>query len=226
MKLKLIPPGTFTMGSNDGDPDEMPVHEVKISRPFHLGVHEVTNAQWQAVMGNVPSAWRGDDQPVETVSWTDAIAFCRTLTALPAERAAGRVYRLPTEAEWEYACRAGTKSEFSFGGDRSLLPDHAWFSSNSGGQTRPVGLKKPNPWGLYDMHGNVWEWCGDGYGPFSEGIATDPTGLATAQAKVYRGGNWGRVARDCRSAKRQGINPEHRDHYRGFRVAMDEHQER
>jgi formylglycine-generating enzyme required for sulfatase activity len=226
MKLKLIPPGTFLMGSNDGDPDEMPVHEVKITKPFHVGVYEVTNAQWQAVMGKVPSAWRGDDHPVEQVSWTDAIAFCRTLTALPAERAAGRVYRLPTEAEWEYACRAGTKSEFSFGGDRSLLADYGWFSGNSGGQTRPVGLKKPNPWGLYDMHGNVWEWCSDGYGPFTEEVSADPRGLATAAVKVYRGGNWGYMARESRSAKRKSIDPEHRDHYRGFRVVMDEHQQR
>lgn len=226
MKLKLIPPGIFMMGSNDGDPDEMPVHEVKITRPFYLGVYEVTNAQWQAVMGRVPSAWRGDDHPVEQVNWTDAMAFCRTLTALPAERAAERVYRLPTEAEWEYACRAGTTSDFSFGGDRSLLSEHGWFSGNSGGQTRPIGQKNPNPWGLHDMHGNVWEWCGDGYGPFTEGLATDPTGLATAAVKVYRGGNWGYMARETRSAKRKSIDPEHRDHYRGFRVAMDEHQQR
>jgi formylglycine-generating enzyme required for sulfatase activity len=226
MKLKLIPPGTFLMGSNDGDPDEMPAHEVKITKPFHLGVYEVTNAQWQAVMGRVPSAWRGDDHPVEQVSWTDAIAFCRTLTALPAERAAGRVYRLPTEAEWEYACRAGTNSEFSFGGDRSLLPEYGWVSTNSGGQTRPVGLKKPNPWGLYDMHGNVWEWCADGYGPYNDGAATDPAGLATAAVRVYRGGNWGYMARESRSAKRKSIDPEHRDHYRGFRVAMDAQQQR
>jgi len=224
MKLKLIPAGTFMMGSNDGDPDEMPVHEVTITRPFHLGVYEVTNAQWQAVMGKVPSVWRDDNRPVEQVNWTDASEFCRALTALPAERAAGRVYRLPTEAEWEYACRAGTRSEYSFGDNRSLLPDHGWFSRNSDGQTQPVGRKKPNPWGLYDMHGNVWEWCADGYGPFSDGVATDPTGLPTAAVRVYRGGNWGYMARESRSAKRKSINPEHRDHYHGFRVAMDEHQ--
>jgi len=224
IELKRLPPGSFLRGSNNGDPDEMPVHEVRITKPFHLGVHEVTNAQWQKIMGRVPSAWRGNEHPVEQVSWDDAVEFCRVLSAVPAERAAGRIYRLPTEAEWEYACRAGTGSDFAFGDDRSLLADHGWFSGNSGARTQPVGRKKPNAWGLHDMHGNVWEWCADGYGPYSSGVVTDPTGWATAPVKVVRGGNWGYMFRECRSAKRRSIDPGHRDHYHGFRVAMDERQ--
>ena len=153
MDFVLIPAGQFSMGSVAGDSDEQPVHEVTISQPFYLGVYEVTEADWSRVMGgNKGSSTR----PVLDVSWDDAVSFCAKLSALPAERAAGRVYRLPTEAEWEYACRAGTTTAYSFGDDASLLVDFAWFGGNSGGQTHPVGQKKPNPWGLYDMHGNVW----------------------------------------------------------------------
>jgi formylglycine-generating enzyme required for sulfatase activity len=224
MKLKLLPPGTFKMGSNEGDPDEMPIHTVRITSGFFLGVYEVTNAQWQKVVGASPSVWRFPDHPVETVSWDDALAFCRSLSDLPEERAAGRVYRLPTEAEWEYGCRAGTQSEFSFGDDRELLSEYGWFAGNSGGQTRPVGGKRPNAWGLHDMHGNAWEWCADGYGPYTSEEAIDPSGLPASPVKVYRGGTWGYVARECRSAKRRGIDAGHRDHYRGFRVVMAQRQ--
>jgi formylglycine-generating enzyme required for sulfatase activity len=135
-----------------------------------MGVHEVTQAQYEQVMGVNPSQFKGANNPVETVRWEDAVGFCRNLSELPAEKAAGRVYRLPTEAEWEYACRAGTTTNYSFGYNDSDLGLYAWYAVNSGGRTHPVGGKKPNSWGLYDMHGNVWEWCQDRFAPYPSGV--------------------------------------------------------
>jgi formylglycine-generating enzyme required for sulfatase activity/serine/threonine protein kinase len=220
MQLKLIPAGTFSMGSANGDSDEQPVHEVTISRPYYLGVTEVTNGQWQAVMRDVPSKWKNADLPVESVSWEDAATFCNRLSSLPAERRAGRVYRLPTEAEWEYACRAGTTTAYSFGDDKSLLGDFAWYPGNSGRQTHPVGQKRPNAWGLYDMHGNVWEWCSDLYGDYAAGAVRDPAGPATGSLRVLRGGSWSYSAGRCRSAFRGRGNPSNRDSRVGFRLAL------
>ena len=217
MDFVLIPAGQFSMGSVAGNSDEQPVHEVTISQPFYLGVYEVTEADWSRVMGgNKGSSTR----PVLDVSWDDAVSFCAKLSALPAERAAGRVYRLPTEAEWEYACRAGTTTAYSFGDDASLLVDFAWFGGNSGGQTHPVGQKKPNPWGLYDMHGNVWEWCSDRYGNYASGAVTDPQGLASGSNRVLRGGSWNNTTRNCRSANRNRNNPSNRNDNNGFRLAL------
>ena len=216
--MKAIPAGRFTMGER-GNTDEKP-HEVALTKPFFLGVHEVTNAQWKRVMGSIPSEWNGDSLPVETVSWNDAIDFCRTLSALPEENAAGRVYRLPTEAEWEFACRAGTTTEYSFG-DPEKLFFHGWFAGNSGGRTHPVGEKKPNALGLYDMHGNVWEWVSDWYGQYPNEAVTDPPGPSFGHGRVNRGGSWSREARDCRSAIRRMYNPSVRYKYLGFRLAMD-----
>jgi formylglycine-generating enzyme required for sulfatase activity len=217
--LKLIPAGTFQMGSNDGDPDEKPVHEVRITQPYYIGAYEVTNAQWKAVMMSEPSRWKDDNRPVEQVSWEEAVEFCRKLSALPEERAAGRVYRLPTEAEWEYACRAGMATRYCFGDDESALGEFSWFSGNAGGQTHPVGQKKPNKYGLYDMHGNVWEWCSDRYGSYSAGVVADPQGTLEGSARVHRGGCWHDPALFCRSASRWEFQT-HRNHNLGFRVAL------
>ena len=164
MKLVLIPAGEFLMGSPESDSDapdeEKPQHKVRISKPFYLGVTEVTQEQYERVMGENPSRFKGDPQrPVEKVSWEDAVAFCRKLSEKE-----GRTYRLPTEAEWEYACRAGSQTKWSFGDDDSALKEYAWYLDNADSTTHPVAQKKPNAWGLYDMHGNVWEWCQDWYG--------------------------------------------------------------
>ena len=164
MKLRLIPAGSFTMGDDSGDADERPAHRVTITKPFYLGTHEVTNAQYRRVMGDLQSAWKADDHPVETVSWEDAVTFCRELSNLPEEKRTGRVYRLPTEAEWEYACRAGTATRYSCGDTERDLDAFAWFPWGANRDTHAVGQKKPNDWGLFDMHGNVWEWTGDWYG--------------------------------------------------------------
>lgn len=172
IELKLLPSGTFTMGQAGGDSDETP-HQATLSRSFHIGVYPVTNSQWKRVMGTVPSRWTDNDRPVEGVSWDDAAEFCRRVSALPEERQVGRVYRLPTEAEWEYACRAGSTARFSFGDDESRLGEYGWYADKSGG-THPVGQKKPNAWGLYDMHGNVWEWCSDWYGNYADIATIDP----------------------------------------------------
>ena len=214
MKLNRIPAGTFTMGESDQ------AHRVTLTKPFFIGVTEVTNAQWKAVMGDVPSKWKDDERPVEQVSWDDAVSFCKKLSSQPAERAVGRVYRLPTEAEWECACRAGSTTAYSFGDHESLLGIFAWFSENAGKQTHAVGKKQPNAWGLHDMHGNVWEWCSDWYGDYPRGAVTDPKGLKTGSRRVYRGGSWNRSARNCRSAFRYGFSPSLRYRGLGFRLAL------
>ncbi len=222
MRLRLVSPGMFTMGQAYGEADETP-HKVTLTQPFAIGVYEVTNAEWNRVMGSVPSNWKEDNGPVEQVSWEDAVDFCTKLSALPAERKAGLVYRLPTEAEWEYACRAGTTTSFSYGNDESWLSDHAWFDGNSNNQTHPVGQKPPNPWGLYDMHGNVWEWCSDWCGDLSKGAVTDPRGPSAAPslvARVARGGSCSSSAGHCRSAFRYGLDPSCRIRCLGFRLAM------
>jgi len=223
MQLKLLPLGTFTMGER-GNPSSETPHVVTLTRAFYLGVYEVTNSQWTAVMGNSPKS-QDDDRPVVHVRWEDASEFCHKLSALPEEKAAGRVYRLPTEAEWEYACRAGTTTKFSFGDDEELLKEFGWFAKNSGiyervDQTHRVGLKKPNAWGFFDMHGNVWEWCNDWYSSYEEGVVKDPGGPAGGSGRVFRGGCWYYGADDCRSARRGMFEPTFRSNCLGFRVAM------
>ncbi|MCY2987641.1 MAG: formylglycine-generating enzyme family protein [Planctomycetota bacterium] len=224
MKLRLMPPGEFLMGSPEADSkvssDEKPQHRVQITKPFYLDVYEVTQAQYQKVMGSNPSNFKGESLPVETVSWEDAVAFCKRLSKLPAERAAERTYRLPTEAEWEYACRVGSTSKFSFGDSDAEVGKSVWYDKNSGNTTHPVGGKQANAWGLYDMQGNVWEWCSDWYGTFRAGTASDPSGPGSASDRVSRGGSWLDNARHCRSASRSMGGPANRLGYRGFRVAF------
>lgn len=182
------------------------------------------------MMGNNPSYFSPNNgyaedlsRPVEQVTWQDATNYCGRLTVL--ERTAGRlpagyVYRLPTEAEWEYACRAGTTTRFSFGDDfsYSLLGNFAWYGSNSGDQTHPVGQKLPNPWGLYDVYGNVYEWCLDWYGPYPGGSVTDPRGVGSGSYRVRRGGAWHSPAAFCRSALRDW--PDHKYYGHGFRPVL------
>ena len=231
IELKLIPAGTFTMGDANGDEDETP-HQVTLTKPFKMGVHEITQAQYELIMGVNPSEFKGADHPVEMVSYEDALAFCRRISELPAEIAAGNVYRLPTEAEWEYACRAGTATKYSFGDDDSFFGDYAnffgdselgdcaWFIWNSEDATHPVGSKRSNAWGLCGMHGNVVEWCQDWYGDYPSGSVTDPRGPSTGPWHVFRGGCWGFPAEQCRSAARGRIDPSLRFAYVGFRVCL------
>ncbi|MDG2222706.1 MAG: SUMF1/EgtB/PvdO family nonheme iron enzyme, partial [Rubripirellula sp.] len=228
MKFTLIPSGTFEMG-------ERQTHTVTLTQPFYLGIYAVTDEQYSQVMSRNPSRFKGPQNPVESVSWDDAVEFCRKLSVSPTEKTADRVYRLPTEAEWEYACRAGTTTKYSFGGDESQLGEYAWLEDNSmfpkpGGfwsnlltpsikHHHPVGGKKPNPWGLYDMHGNVWEWCSDWYGNYPSGTTTDTTGPAQGSFRVFRGGSWSDAAEFCRSAFRSRSKPSRRLSDLGFRVA-------
>jgi formylglycine-generating enzyme required for sulfatase activity len=222
MKLRLIPAGEFMMGSpatESGRSDNETQHRVTLTKPFYLGVTEVTQEQYQKVMVTNPSKVKGPQNPVERVNWAEAVEFCGKLSAMPAEKTAGHVYRLPTEAEWEYACRSGTATAYGFGDDASRLGDYGWFEGNSDSRTHPVGEKKPNAWGLYDMHGNVWEWCQDRYGDYPSGSATDPTGATSDLYRVRRGGGWYGNAGYCRSAGRgRGDSPEGRYDRLGFRV--------
>ncbi len=210
MDLVRIEAGSFQMGSVDG---EKPVHAVRISKPFYMGKAEVTQAQWKAVMGDNPSYFKGDDLPVEQVTWDDAQEFCRKLSLK-----ARREVRLPTEAEWEYACRAGGTGKWTFGDREFDLQDYAWYSDNSEAKTHPVGLRKPNAWGLYDVHGNVWEWCADRYGSYSANEAKDPIGLASGEARVLRGGSWYNYPHYCRSARRDWSAAGSRGYASGLRV--------
>ncbi|MCY2993224.1 MAG: SUMF1/EgtB/PvdO family nonheme iron enzyme [Planctomycetota bacterium] len=223
MKLVLIPSGEFLMGSPDSiaeaDAKEKPQHRVQITRPFYLGVYEVTQAQYQKVVGSNPSHFKGDSLPVETVSWEDAVAFCKRLSEVAEERLAGRTYRLPTEAEWEYACRTGSTSKYSFGESEAELEKYAWYDKNSGKRTHPVGANQANVWGLYDMLGNVWEWCQDGYGPYEAGPVTDPSGPGSASYRVDRGGSWINTSAFCRAAYRYWSSPSFRCDSLGFRLA-------
>ena len=222
MKFKRIPAGKFMMGSPDGEkdrqPNEGPQHEVAISKPFYMGIYHVTQEQYEAVMGKNPSNFKGPQNPVETVSWDEAVEFCKK-----ASEKAGKKVRLPTEAEWEYACRAGSKTRFCFGDDDDKLGDFAWYAANSGNTTHPVGQKKPNAWGLYDLHGNVWQWCADRYDDkyYGNSPKTDPTGPAEGPYRVLRGGSWNNSPQGCRSAFRINNAPDGRNDLIGFRVAMD-----
>jgi formylglycine-generating enzyme required for sulfatase activity len=267
MKLVLIPPGEFEMGSSesaeelakafanwDVKPDcfkrEFPGHRVRITKPFYLGACEVTVGQFRKFVedcgyktdaekdgkggsGIIPSINRGvrkpeftwrntgfeqtDGHPVVNVSWNDAVAFCEWLS-----RKEGKTYRLPTEAEWEYACRAGSTTAYCFGDDAKRLDDYAWYSAKLGLKTHPVGEKKANAWGLYDTHGNVFEWCGDWFDEnyYAGPPPVDPTGPTTGRSRVYRGGGLNSTAGGCRSANRYGDSPGTRSYDLGFRASL------
>jgi len=219
MEFASVPAGTFQMGdiSGVGDAAERPVHAVTISKAFKLGKHEVTQAQWQAIMGTNPSHFTGDlNLPVEQVSWSDCQTFIAALSAR-----FGRTFRLPTEAEWEYACRAGSTTDYYFGNDTAQLGGYAWYFDNSGLATHAVGGKVPSAWGLYDMSGNVWEWCQDWYGAYSSSPQTDPAGPSTGSARVLRGGSWFNFADAARCAYRASLAPGDRNPNIGFRVVME-----
>ena len=221
MEFVLIEAGTFAMGAPPPEPgrfDDETLHQVTLSQPFYLGKYEVTQAQWQAVMGRNPSHFSacGGTCPVERISWEDTQAFITALNA----REGGAVYRLPTEAEWEYAARAGTQTAYHFGDDAARLEQYGWYADNSGGRSHPVGQKQPNAWGVFDMHGNVWEWVHDGDGAYPTGAVTDPRGPRTESShRVIRGGGWRSTARGCRAAFRYYALPDE-GHYRlGVRLA-------
>jgi formylglycine-generating enzyme required for sulfatase activity len=241
MKFVLIGPGRFMMGSAPGELGreayEGPVHEVEIGRRFYLGTFPVTQEQYHKVMGRNPSHFRsvgGCDTrvfPVENVSWEDAVAFCRKLSEMPIEKQRGRVYRLPTEAEWEYACRAGGNG-LPFHCGRSLVSAQANFDGRHpyGGSGRgdflqrtcAVGSYPANLWGMYDMHGNVWEWCSDWFDGhfYRSSPKRDPQGPARGEGKVLRGGSWQNHGRLCRSACRDWVSPIYRSVNAGFRVVL------
>lgn len=207
-----ISAGSFEMGSESGDEDERPVRRVKISRGFQLGKFEVTQRQWEAVMGSNPSHFRGPQLPVEQVSWDDVQAFFSKLNAL----GDGWTYRLPTEAEWEYAAHAGSSRE-----EIAQLQKVAWYRDNSNGGTHPVGQREDNAWGLFDMHGNVAEWVQDWYqADYSShpDPESDPEGPPSGSHRIMRGGGWNNPVRLCRSANRGQINPNAVDDFLGFRI--------
>ncbi len=261
MKLVLIPPGEFDMGSPKERIEELkahtdnesfkgmlsgeePQHRVRITRPFYLGMYDVTQEEYERVVGSNPSDFSaagkardkvaGQDTqrfPVENVSWDDAVEFCRKLAKMPEEKAAGRQYRLPSEAHWEYACRAGSTGRSSLASGRGGIPeeddehelsDYAWFNGNSGGRTHEVGGKRANAWGLYDVHGNVWQWCQDLYDKdyYAKSPADDPTGPSGGSGRVFRGGCWRDTAGYCRSALRSYGNRVSRGNNMGLRVFL------
>ena len=220
LDLVLIRPGSFTMGDANGGNDEKPAHKVTIKKPFYMGKYEVTQKQWQAVMGGNPSRFKGPQNPVENVSWDDCQTFLQKLNEkLPAS---GAKFSLPTEAQWEYACRAGGTGKFCYGDAEGSLGEYAWFAGNSGSKTHPVGEKKPNAWGLYDMHGNVWEWCQDYFhsGYYAKSPADDPVGPSRPSSGcVLRGGSREQPARHCSSASRTSTSEGSLMDRLGFRVS-------
>lgn len=253
MKFVHIKPGTFKMGSPAGEAnsfDNERQHDVEISQSFFLGAYEVTQSQFNKVMGSNPSLYQGEkaakvtpekrhpvtnriiqdkvviqvnteNYPVENVNWEDAVEFCRLLSELPEEVQHGRQYRLPTEAEWEYACRAGTKTTYSCGSSNKTLPNFAWFAANSDEHPHEVGTRKPNSWGLYDMHGNVWEWCQDWYSEYPREKIIDPKGSAEGTEKILRGGSWYVTPENLRSAYRPSRSPTFESFDFGFRIVLE-----
>ena len=194
LELVLIPAGEFLMGSSDADPqaeaNEKPQHRVRITRPFYMGKYKVMQDQWEAVMGKNPSAFRGPKYPVNNVNWDDCQAFIKKLN--DKFRARGGKFHLPSEAQWEYACRAGSSTQWCCGDDASKLGQYAWCEGNDGASIHPLGEKKPNAWGLYDVHGDLWEWCADTYDgrDYSVSPKDDPAGPSTPGEYVLRGGSW------------------------------------
>lgn len=211
MTFAWIPPGTFKMGSpksEEGRGSDETQHKVTLTKGFYLAVHSITQAVWQKIMRKNPSDYKsGGDHPVTNVSWVDCQKFLEKLS-----KKDGHCYRFPTEAEWEYACRAGTQTAFAFG--KTLSDEQA---SLDGIGTTPVGKFPPNAWGLYDMHGNVWEWCADWYGAYPAGNVVDPQGPDSGGGRIVRGGSFGSPANDARSAVRNGCEPTETGNLVGFR---------
>jgi formylglycine-generating enzyme required for sulfatase activity len=236
--VEMVPvaAGKFMMGSEDQQ-NEQPRRLVRITKPFLIGAYAVTQALYETLVGHRPLSvfWGCDEFPVDSVSWFDAITFCNLLSAserldpyyeIGTEGKVGRLggqgYRLPTEAEWEYACRAGSGALYCFGDDTAELTRYAWFDQNSEKSLHKVGTLMPNAFGLYDMHGNVWEWCWDWYGRYSDaGGDADPVGPATGSERILRGGSWNSVEEWLRSSSRNGFDPQSGLYYFGFRVARD-----
>jgi formylglycine-generating enzyme required for sulfatase activity len=223
MNFAFIPPGTFQMGASNGQVNEQPVHQVRISKGFYMQTTEVTQSQWKAVMGRLPSkcdwgelkgSFLGDSKPIICITWNDAQEFIRKLNGQSGD---GSKYRLPTEAEWEYAARAGTMGDYA-----GNLDSLAWYDSNSGGTTHDVGTKSANDWGLYDMHGNVWEWVSDQFeiGYYGKSPRVDPGGPSEGSTRVYRGGSWYHGAQLQRSALRGADSPNLQNATLGFRLVM------
>jgi sulfatase modifying factor 1 len=233
MSFNKIPAGTFMMGSPETEEeltDNETQHPVTISKAFYMQTTEVTQGQWKAVMGTEPWVAKGqrqvvkegDNYPATYVSWYDALAYCKNLSVKE-----GKIYFLPTEAEWEYACRAGTETRWSFGDNESALGDYAWHDKNAGDvdekYPHQVGLKKPNAFGLYDMHGNVYEWCHDYFEEdyYKQSPAKDPTGPTSGSSRVLRGGSWSYDSRGTRSAVRFRHVAEYRFNNVGFRLVRE-----
>ena len=226
IELQLIPAGTFLMGTpeteKERDPNETQ-HEVTLTQPFLIGKYPVTQAQWEAVMGSNPSYFQGDNLPVEEVSWDDAQSFCGKV-----HEKTGHTVCLPTEAQWEYSCRAGTSTPFHFGQELNGTQancdgNYPYGTTQKGpylGKTSPVGSYPANAWGLYDMHGNVWEWCQDWHGDYPKQSVTDPRGPEVGSDRVLRGGGWSNGAVHCRSAFRYWLDPSYRLDWNGFRLAL------
>jgi formylglycine-generating enzyme required for sulfatase activity len=211
--------GTFTMGAtseqgSDADNDEKPAHSVTLSS-YYIGKYEVTQAEWKAVMGNNPSCTKGDDRPVENVSWDDCQTFIARLNSIT-----GRSFSLPTEAQWEFAARGGNSSRgYKYSGSH-FVDNVALYRDNSGNVTHDVGTKSANELGLYDMSGNVWEWCSDWYGNYSSNSQTNPTGSYSGSDRVFRGGSWCHIARYCRVSSRFNYAPDYRINYIGLRLVL------
>ena len=222
IEMVKVEAGTFMMGATsemkNPNSDEKPVHQVTLTNDYYMGKYEVTQALWEAVMGSNPSNFKGDNLPVETVSWNDCLGFISKLNSMT-----GRKFRLPTEAEWEYAARGGKKSRgYQYSG-RSKISNVAWYDGNSGSWTHPVGTKQANELGIFDMTGNVWEWCQDWYGSYSSSSQTNPTGDTSGSFRVSRGGSWFNDAGFCRSSYRFTSTPDGRRFNLGLRLALSVH---
>lgn len=204
-------------------------YPVTLTHDFWLGKYEVTQGEYTALMGKNPSHFPGDpNRPVEKLSWYDAVAYCAALTKREQQGGhlpSGYEYRLPSEAEWEYACRAGSTNLFSFGDSAAEADQYAWTLENSQSTTHPVGQKRPNAWGLYDMHGNVWEWCSDWYAPYPAMPVTDPLETVSNKFKVFRGGGWNQAVEFARASNRFGMAPSNGIHFVGFRIALSQNRQ-
>ena len=221
IEMVRVEAGSFVMGATPEMKkpwyDEDPTHQVKLTDDFYIGKYEVTQALWKAVMGNNPSGFKGDNLPVETVSWNECQEFISKLNSIT-----GKTFRLPTEAEWEYAARGGNKSRgYQYSGS-NILSDVAWYIDNSENMTHPVGSKQANELGIYDMSGNVFEWCQDRYGSYSSSSQTNPTGATSGSRRVNRGGSWVNNAWNCRLSYRFNDSQGYRDDYIGFRLVLSE----